>query len=124
MTWYLFDAANSRENTRRGLKLIGKLVKRRRQRLGLTQQQLGSLCAIDQSVISRLETDKLGGLRWSRFADLVAALGGVSDTDPMPGWTKRFMPQEGGWLGVRQAIQSHGAPAGPARRGERDEADH
>jgi transcriptional regulator with XRE-family HTH domain len=94
MTWHLFDVASTDERTRRGFRLIGRLVLRRRGQLGITQRELESLSGIDQTVISRLENGKLGGLRWSRFAELVDALGGLGDTDPSPAWTTRFMPQQ------------------------------
>ena len=37
---------------------------------------------IDQTVISRIENGKQYGLRWSRFADLVDALGGLEGLEP------------------------------------------
>jgi transcriptional regulator with XRE-family HTH domain len=95
MTWHLFDVASTDERTRRGFTLIGRLVLRRRCRLGITQRELESLSGIDQTVISRLENGKLGGLRWSRFAELVDALGGLGETDPQPARTTRFLPQQG-----------------------------
>jgi hypothetical protein len=96
VAWQSFDIANSDTHARRGFVLIGLLVRRRRQRLGLSQRQLELLSGIDQSVISRLENGLLTGLRWSRFAQLVEAIGGLAETDPQPAWTARFMPQ--GWV--------------------------
>jgi transcriptional regulator with XRE-family HTH domain len=92
MTWPLFDAANADSQSQRGFKLLGQLVLRRRRRLGLSQRQLEHLSGVDQTVISRLENGRLGGLRWSRFARLVDALGGLGEADQEPGWTARFMP--------------------------------
>jgi transcriptional regulator with XRE-family HTH domain len=77
--WESFRADVAEPQARRGFVLIGRLVLRRRQRLGLSQRHLERLCGVDQTVISRLENGRLGGLRWSRFAQLVAALGGLGD---------------------------------------------
>lgn len=77
MTWPSFDVTHADARTAHGFALIGRTVRHRRQRLGLTQRQLELLSGIDQSVISRLENGRLGGLRWSRFARLVEAMGGL-----------------------------------------------
>lgn len=53
------------------------MVKRRRLALGWTQRVLEWRSGIDQTVISRIENGKQYGMRWSRFADLVEALGGL-----------------------------------------------
>jgi transcriptional regulator with XRE-family HTH domain len=95
MTWHLFDATSTDEQTRRGFDRIGRDVLRRRQRLGITQRQLELLSGVDQTVISRLENGRLAGLRWSRFARLVDALGGLGETDPHPAWTARLLPPAG-----------------------------
>lgn len=92
MTWHLFDASGADAQTRRGFKLIGALVLRRRQRAGLSQRQLERLSGVDQTVISRLENGQLGGLRWSNFARLVDALGGLAESDPVPTWMTRALP--------------------------------
>ncbi len=62
---------------KRGLQMIGAAVRRQRMRAGLTQRDLGQMTGIDQSTISRLETGQRCGLKWSRFAVLVATLGGL-----------------------------------------------
>ncbi len=82
MTWDSFDVERLDGRTRHGFDLIGQLVRRRRQGLGLSQRQLERLSGVDQTVISRLENGTLGGLRWSRFARLVGALGGLGEGDP------------------------------------------
>ena len=96
VAWQSFDIRKSDTRALRGYVLIGQLVRRRRERLGLSQRQLELLSGIDQSVISRLENGRLTGIRWSRFARLVDAIGGLADGDPLPAWTTRFMPQAGG----------------------------
>lgn len=96
MTWRSFDATPADARTAHGFALIGRLVRRRRQRLGISQRQLEHLSGIDQSVISRLENGRLGGLRWSRFARLVDAVGGVGEADAAPPWSARFLPR-GRW---------------------------
>jgi transcriptional regulator with XRE-family HTH domain len=64
------------------------MIKRWRLRAGHTQRRLEELSGIDQTVISRLEHGKQYGLRWSRFAILIAVLGGFDDgrTEPAPPW--------------------------------------
>lgn len=99
MTWDSFAIREVDPLTLRRFELIGGLVRRRRQRLSISQRQLEHLCGVDQTVISRLENGKLGGLRWSRFADVVGALGGLGEADPPPARTRRFLPP--GREGVR-----------------------
>jgi transcriptional regulator with XRE-family HTH domain len=84
MTWESYGLTRADEPTRRGLRLIGRLVLRRRHLLGLSQRQLEALSGIDQTLISRLENGRLGSLRWMRFARLVAALGGLGETIANP----------------------------------------
>lgn len=62
---------------RPGMVLIGAALKRRRLRLGLSQTRLERMTGIDQTTISRFENGKRCGLRWWRFAVLVAVLGGL-----------------------------------------------
>ena len=72
-----------------GYDLVGAMIKRRRLLAGLTQRQLEALTGIDQTVISRLENGIQYGLRWSRFAILVAKLHGLEDETaeaPPPWW--------------------------------------
>jgi hypothetical protein len=92
MTWDSFDVIGLDTRTRQGFEHIGHIVRRRRQRLGLSQRQLERLSGVDQTVISRLENGTLGGLRWSRFARLVGALGGLGKDDPLPAWKWRDQP--------------------------------
>jgi hypothetical protein len=89
MSWESFAAWELDPLTMRGFGQIGALVRRRRHRLAISQRQLERLSGVDQSVISRLENGKLRGLRWSRFANLVGALGGLGEADPPPSWTRR-----------------------------------
>jgi transcriptional regulator with XRE-family HTH domain len=76
------------ETEQRGYDCIGAVLKRRRLDASLTQHQLEQLSGIDQTVISRLENGRQYGLRWSRFAILVAVLGGLDDEprQPEPWW--------------------------------------
>jgi DNA-binding XRE family transcriptional regulator len=57
-----------------GYDLIGARLKDLRVTARLTQRQVEALTGIDQTVISRLENGKQYGLRWARYAILVAVL--------------------------------------------------
>jgi transcriptional regulator with XRE-family HTH domain len=61
----------------RGWDLLGAAIRRRRLSLQWTQRLLEAESGIDQTVISRIENGKQYGLRWSRLAELVDALGGL-----------------------------------------------
>lgn len=102
MAWRSFDMAEVDVRTARGFEAVGRLIRRRREIVGISQRQLEALSGVPQSSISRLETGRLRGLRWSRFARLADALGGLGETDPLPAWTRRFMPPG------RDGIPSHG----------------
>ena len=74
MTWRE-PLADSRRQ--RGWHLLGAAIRRRRLSLGWTQRVLEAESGIDQTVISRIENGKQYGLRWSRLAELIDALGGL-----------------------------------------------
>ncbi len=74
MAWY---EGHRDPQTQHGFDLIGNMVKRRRTYLHWTQRYLEELSGIDQTVISRIENGRQYGLRWSRWANLVDALGGL-----------------------------------------------
>jgi transcriptional regulator with XRE-family HTH domain len=71
-----------------GFDMIGVMVRRRRVFVGWTQRRLEVYSGIDQTVISRIENGKQYGLRWSRFAQLVEALGGLDVPPPAAGETR------------------------------------
>jgi len=75
--WSSFELSQTDARAATGYRMIGRLVRERRRRLGISQQHLGRLSGVDQSVISRLENGKLASLGWSRFAAVVCALGGL-----------------------------------------------
>jgi transcriptional regulator with XRE-family HTH domain len=72
-----------------GFDAIGAMVRRRRAWLGWSQRYLELRSGLDQTVISRIENGKQYGIRWSRFATLVGAMGGLDIPDatqtPRPG---------------------------------------
>ena len=75
-----------------GFDLIGAEIRRRRLALGWTQRVLEGQSGVDQTVISRIENGKQYGIRWSRFALLVDALGGFgppAGRGPWPDPTRR-----------------------------------
>lgn len=88
-------------------------VKRRRLRLGLSQTRLGLMTGIHQSTISRFENGKRFGLRWWRFAVLVAVLGGL-DFGDLAGV---------GTYGRRAPVNPHLAALAAARANDPDELD-
>ena len=70
-------------------------------RLGadLTQRRLEAMTGIDQTVISRLENGKQYGLRWSRYAVLVAVLHDRQPAPeaPTPWWVEIGIPTPTAW---------------------------
>ena len=74
MTWREPLAGSRRQ---RGWHMLGAAIRRRRLSLQWTQRVLEAESGIDQTVISRIENGKQYGLRWSRLAELVDALGGL-----------------------------------------------
>lgn len=86
MPWDSFDLDGLDPDAVDGFKLIGRLFARRRRQLGMTRHTLELVSGVDQTVISRLETGRLRGIRWSRLAKIVAALGGIGESDPPPAW--------------------------------------
>jgi transcriptional regulator with XRE-family HTH domain len=97
MPWDTFLLDWDDDLTARGFAALGRLVRRRRHRLGITQNELEWLSGIDQTLISKLENGRLKGMRWSRFGRLVGALGGLADDDPEPAW------RQGGRRGIEGA---------------------
>jgi transcriptional regulator with XRE-family HTH domain len=61
----------------RGMDLMGSALKRRRERLGMSQRELERRTGVDQSTISKFENGRRCGIRWSRFARIVAVLDGL-----------------------------------------------
>ena len=58
-----------------GWAAIGASIRAARLRRGMTQTALGNRTGVHQSTISRLETGRLTGLRWSKFARIIGTLG-------------------------------------------------
>jgi transcriptional regulator with XRE-family HTH domain len=67
-----------------GWELVGAMVKRRRELLGWSQRELAHRSGTSQSVISRFETGNLRGLKFQRFAAMVAVMGGLDVAAPRP----------------------------------------
>lgn len=67
-----------------GAKWLGAAVRRRRLQLGLTQRRLEGLSGVDQTVISRMETGKLKGIKHARLLVLIGTLGGLDLDSPLP----------------------------------------
>ena len=95
MPW-MEDGTRIREaDVQRGMDLLGAAVKRQRIRLHLSQTDLSYRTGIHQSTISRFERGRRCGLRWSRFAKLIAVLGGLDfgDREPiaLPGYRHQVL---------------------------------
>ena len=78
----------------RGMELIGAAARRARRRHRWSQRDLEARTGIDQTTISRFENGIRCGMRWSRFATLVAVLDGldfgIPGQTPEPvRWTRR-----------------------------------
>jgi len=81
-------------HVQRGMELIGAAARRARRRHGWSQRDLEARTGIDQTTISRFENGLRCGMRWSRFATLVAVLDGldfgIPGQKPEPArWTRR-----------------------------------
>ena len=84
MAWNRMERLERDPELQLGWEIIGAMVKRRRARLGWSQRDLSRASGLAQSAISRLETGKLSGVRFARFAKLVAAMGGLDLDAPHP----------------------------------------
>ena len=102
------DGTRIREpNVQRGMDMLGAAVKRQRLRLHLSQTDLSNRTGIHQSTISRFERGRRCGLRWSRFAKLVAVLGGLDfgDREPiaLPGYRHQILTPNP-WVAQQAAL--------------------
>jgi transcriptional regulator with XRE-family HTH domain len=125
MVWTTSDGRPVDPASERGLKAIGQAVRRRRRQLVLSQRELAVLSGLSQSMISRLETGRLRGLRWRRFARLVDALDGLDFGEPSTRsrWTlseRRARLAADGWDAVDPTAFSAAAPS----RGDAADAHH
>jgi transcriptional regulator with XRE-family HTH domain len=59
-----------------GLRALGAIVRQSRRDAGISQRTLAEVVGVHQSVISRLETGKLDGLRLRNLGAVIAALDG------------------------------------------------
>jgi hypothetical protein len=82
--WSYEDRARKDPLSQEGCERLGALIRRRRRQVGFTQQALGVLSGMSQSMISRLETGKLRGINLANLGRIVGALGGLEPTDPLP----------------------------------------
>ena len=103
MAWDSFDIGLAEPLVADGTQLLGLMVRRRRLRFGLSQRRLALLAGFDQSVISRLENGLLRGMRYRRFAILVAILGGLDEHGPPPRWWLERHHQRLPWDAARRA---------------------
>jgi DNA-binding Xre family transcriptional regulator len=84
MTWTAEARERRHPDVQRGWELLGSAVKMRRMTIRWSQRDLERACGVDQTVISRLENGVLPGIRFSRFARLVAAMNGLDVDRPHP----------------------------------------
>ena len=84
MAWSAEDRERRLPEVQRGWEILGAMVKRRRFALHWSQRDLERASGIDQSAISRLENGRLSGLRFARFARLVAVMNGLDPDAPHP----------------------------------------
>jgi DNA-binding Xre family transcriptional regulator len=94
MAWSAEARGDRDPDVQRGWEIVGRMVKRRRTAIRWSQRDLSRACGLAQSAISRLETGNLSGVRFSRFAKLVAAMGGLDPDAPRP---PRPIWASGGW---------------------------
>jgi transcriptional regulator with XRE-family HTH domain len=86
VAWDTFEIERAEPMVKVGMHFIGELVRHRRHRLKISQADLGFAVGVHQSVISRLENGRLRGMRFAKFARLVAVLGGLDPQGPVPHW--------------------------------------
>ncbi len=84
MTWSQISRSERDPELQRGWEIIGAMVKRRRRIIGWSQRDLAGASGLAQSAISRLETGQLSGVRFGRFAKVVASMGGLDPAAPHP----------------------------------------
>lgn len=77
MPWDALEPLPSDPTVKRGLVMLGAAVRRRREALNLSQRDLSRRSGVSQSAISRFENGLQFCIRWSRFARIVVALGGL-----------------------------------------------
>jgi transcriptional regulator with XRE-family HTH domain len=130
VSWEARDAIGRPPEVQRGMDRIGRAINRQRHRIRATQTELGHLTGIDQSTISRIERGQRG-LRWSTFARLVEALGGLDFREPRDdpnGWMfhqaepnpyfARLEAERARAAAARVDVASIEAPAAEAAAGE------
>lgn len=84
MAWPQEAQGRRSPDVQRGWDLLGAAVKRRRVALGWSQRDVLRATGIHQTVISRLERGVLTGIRFSKFARLVAAMHALDLERPHP----------------------------------------
>jgi DNA-binding Xre family transcriptional regulator len=84
MPWSVEARERRFPEVQRGWDILGAAVKRRRMAIHWSQRDLEWASGVDQTVISRLENGVLPGIRFSRFARLVAAMNGLELDRPHP----------------------------------------
>ena len=94
MAWDSITRSDRDPELQRGWEMVGAMVKRRRTLIGWSQRDLARECGLAQSAISRLESGKLSGVRFGRFAKLVVAMNGLDPGAPPP---RRPIWAHGGW---------------------------
>jgi transcriptional regulator with XRE-family HTH domain len=97
MAWTVEGRERRYPDVQRGWELLGAAVKRRRETIGWSQRDLQRATGIHQSVISRLENGVLMGIRFSKFARLVAALNGLELERPHPPPPRPHWWERGAW---------------------------
>jgi transcriptional regulator with XRE-family HTH domain len=92
--WHTIDDLNDAE--RHGAQLLGAGIRRARLRRGLSQQQLAWHVGLSQSMISRVETGHLRGIRFRMLARMAGALSLTDDwlVSGGPGAPTRRLPGE------------------------------
>jgi DNA-binding Xre family transcriptional regulator len=84
MAWTAQGRGEREPKVQLGWEIVGRMVKRRRVALRWSQRDLQAASGVSQTVISRLENGVLSGLRFARFARLVAAMHGLDLDAPHP----------------------------------------
>lgn len=76
LEWHMSDRDREDADAAYGIRQLGEIVRSARRDAGASQRTLARVIGVNQSVISRLETGKLRGLKLRHLGAIIAVLDG------------------------------------------------